>query len=276
MAFVRAIGAEFQKVFTTRMWWLIAILLAAYVALMAGGLGAFFGWASANPDAAASAGGNTSLPPGLDLAPLIYSFASSIGYVFPVLLGALAVTGEFRHKTLTPTFLAEPHRTSVLSAKFLSQLVVGAGLGVIAFAVSVGAGAAALAGFGLDTGLDSSDIWALVGRGILAMALWGAIGVGLGTLVTNQVAAIVIVIAFTQFVEPILRVASSLSDITANIGKFLPGAASDALVGASFYNIAATGGAVTLEWWQGGLVLLGIAVVATVIGGATTWRRDVS
>jgi ABC-2 type transport system permease protein len=32
----------------------------------------------------------------------------------------------------------------------------------------------------------------------------------------------------------------------------------------------------TLEWWQGGLVLLGIAVVATVLGGATTWRRDVS
>jgi ABC-2 type transport system permease protein len=276
MSFVRAIGAEFQKVFTTRMWWLLAILLAAYVALMAGGLGAFFGWATANPDAAASVGNNTALPPGLDLAPLLYSFASSIGYVFPVLLGALAVTGEFRHKTLTPTFLAEPQRTSVLSAKFISELILGAGLGVVAFAVSVGAGAAALAGFGLDTGLDSSDTWALVGRGILAMALWGAIGVGLGTLVTNQVAAIVIVIAFTQFVEPILRVAASLSDITANIGKFLPGAASDALVGASFYNIAAAGGAVTLEWWQGGLVLLGIAVVATVIGGATTWRRDVS
>jgi ABC-2 type transport system permease protein len=276
MSFLRAIGSEFQKVFTTRMWWLIAILLAAYVALMAGGLGAFFGWASANPDAAASAGGNTTLPPGLDLAPLIYSFASSIGYVFPVLLGALAVTGEFRHKTLTPTFLAEPHRTEVLSAKFLSQLVVGAGLGVVAFAVSVGAGAAALAGFGFDTGLDSSDIWALIGRGILAMALWGAIGVGLGVLVTNQVAAIVIVIAFTQFVEPVLRLAASLSDVTANIGKFLPGAASDALVGASFYNIASLGSSEMLEWWQGGLVLLGIAAVATVIGGATTWRRDVS
>ena len=53
--------------------------------------------------------------------------------------------------------------------------------------------------------------------------------------------------------------------------------ASDALVGASLYNMAAMGGAVeTLEWWQGGLVLLGIAIVATVLGGATTWRRDVS
>ena len=275
MSAIRAVGSEFEKVFTTRMWWLLAILLVAYVAFLAGGLGAFLGWATENPDAAASTG-NTAVPPGADLAPLIYSFASSVGYVFPVLLGALAVTGEFRHKTLTPTFLAEPHRSVVLGAKFASQLVMGAGLGVVAFATSVAAGAGALALFGLDTGLDASDTWALIGRGVLAMALWGAIGVGLGALVPNQVAAIVIVIAFTQFVEPVLRLAASLNDVTASIGRFLPGAASDALVGASFYSIASAGTSQSLDWWQGGLVLLGIGVVATLVGGATTWRRDVS
>ena len=273
---LRALASEFEKVFTTRMWWLIAILLVAYVAFLAGGFGAFLGWTIENPDLAENAGNNTQLPPGMQLAPLIYSFASSVGYVFPVLLGALSVTGEFRHKTLTPTFLAEPHRSTVLSAKFVSQLIVGAGLGVVAFATSVGTGAAALAAFGLDTELDTSDTWALIGRGVLAMAMWATIGVGLGTLVTNQVAAIVIVIAFTQFVEPILRLAASLNDVTAQIGQFLPGAASDALVGASFYSIAAVGSSVTLEWWQGGLVLLVIGAVATVIGGATTWRRDVT
>ena len=273
---LRALASEFEKVFTTRMWWLIAILLVAYVAFLAGGFGAFLGWSIENPDLAENAGNNTQLPPGMQLAPLIYSFASSVGYVFPVLLGALSVTGEFRHKTLTPTFLAEPHRSTVLSAKFVSQLIVGAGLGVVAFATSVGAGAAALAAFGLDTELDTSDTWALIGRGVLAMAMWATIGVGLGTLVTNQVAAIVIVIAFTQFVEPILRLAASLNDVTAQIGQFLPGAASDALVGASFYSIASVGSSESLEWWQGGLVLLAIGAVATLIGGATTWRRDVT
>jgi ABC-2 type transport system permease protein len=276
MKALRALASEFEKVFTTRMWWLIAVLLVAYVAFLAGGFGAFLGWTIENPEAAENTGNNTQLPPGMQLAPLIYSFASSVGYVFPVLLGALAVTGEFRHKTLTPTFLAEPHRSTVLSAKFVSQLIMGAGLGVIAFATSVGTGAAALAAFGLDTELDMSDTWALIGRGVLAMALWGTIGVGLGTLVTNQVAAIVIVIAFTQFVEPILRLAASLNDVTAQIGKFLPGAASDALVGASFYSIASVGASDSLEWWQGGLVLLAIGGIATVVGGATTWRRDVT
>ncbi|MCK8608117.1 ABC transporter permease [Agromyces sp. C10] len=276
MSFVRSIAAEFRKVLTTRMWWLLALVLVAYVAVMSGGFGAFLGWTVQNPEAAAQAGGSTAMPPGMELAPLLYSFASSVGYVFPVLLGALAVTGEFRHRTLTATFLAEPHRATVLGGKFTSQLVMGAVLGVIGFATSVGAGAAALAAFDLETGLDSSDTWALVGRGILAMALWGAIGVGLGALVPNQVAAIVIVIAFTQFVEPILRLAASLNDVTAEIGRYLPGAASDALVGASFYSVAGMGAVETLEWWQGGLVLLGIAVVATVLGGLTTWRRDVS
>jgi ABC-2 type transport system permease protein len=276
MPVLRVLGSEFQKVFTTRMWWLLTALLVGYVAFLSGGLGAFLGWAIKNPEAAAAAGGNTQLPPGLDLAPLIYSFATSVGYVFPVLLGALAVTGEVRHRTLTPTFLADPHRSTVLGAKFVSELVIGAGLGVAAFAASVGTGAAALAGFGFDTGLDSSDMWALIGRGVLAMALWGTIGVGLGALVPNQVAAIVIVIAFTQFVEPILRFTAALNDVTASIGQFLPGAASDALVGASVYNLATVGGADSLEWWQGGLMLLGIGVVATVVGGATTWRRDVS
>ncbi|MFD4422426.1 ABC transporter permease [Agromyces sp. NPDC058484] len=275
MSFFRATAAEFSKVFTTRMWWLLAILLVAYVAFMAGGFGAFLGWAVGNPDAAAGAG-QAPLPTGMPLAPLLYSFASSIGYVFPVLLGALAVTGEFRHKTLTPTFLAEPRRSNVLSAKFGSQLIVGAGLGAVAFATSVATGAAALAAFGLDTELGSSDTWALIGRGVLAMALWGAVGVGLGALVPNQVAAIVIVIAFTQFIEPILRLAASLNDVTANIGQFLPGAASDALVGASFYTIAAMGSPESLEWWQGGLVLFAIGAVAAIIGGLTTWRRDVS
>ena len=275
MSVLRALGSEFEKVFTTRMWWLLALLLVGYVAFLAGGFGAFLGWAVENPDAAANAG-NTQLPPGMRLAPLIYSFASSIGYVFPVLLGALAVTGEFRHKTLTPTFLAEPHRSVVLGAKFVSELLLGAGFGVIAFLTSVGTGAAALAAFGLDTELGEPDTWALIGRGVLAMALWATIGVGLGSLVPNQVAAIVIVLAFTQFIEPILRLAASLNDVTATIGQFLPGAASDALVGASFYSIASVGAAESLDWWQGGLVLLAIGVVATLIGGATTWRRDVT
>ncbi|GLI27083.1 ABC transporter permease [Agromyces rhizosphaerae] len=271
-----AIGAEFAKIFTTRMWWVLALILVVYIGLLAGGLAAFFGWTIANPEVS-GAGGATAIPPESDLAGLMYSFATSVGYVFPVLLGALAVTSEFRHQTLTPTFLANPHRAVVLWAKFSALFVVGGVVfGVLGWVSSVGPAAGALALWDLDPVLDDPDTWAMVGRGILAMALWAAVGVGLGALVPNQVAAIVIVIAFTQFVEPVLRLVATLNDVTAEIGKYLPGAASDALVGASFYQIAAMGSGEILEWWQGGLVLAAIAVVTTLIGYFTSWRRDVT
>ena len=84
------------------------------------------------------------------------------------------------------------------------MFVVGAVYGAIALAASVGIGALVMNGFGIDPQLADSATWALVGRSVLAMALWATIGVGLGVLVPNQVATIVIVLAFTQFVEPLL------------------------------------------------------------------------
>jgi hypothetical protein len=265
-----------MKVLSTRLWWILAIVLFCYIAAISGGLGALFGAIStgAITPSSASGGGGGALRFG-DLAPLVYSFATSVGYVFPVLLGALVTTGEFRHQTLTPTFLAEPRRARVLGAKVASSLGVGAGYGVVALVASVGAGALALSLLGVDTALDSSDTWALFGRALIAMALWAAVGVGLGTLVPNQTAAIVIILAFTQFVEPLLRLATSFSDVTAAIGKFLPGASSDALVGASFFSVDAPA-AQTLDWWGGGLVLIGYAALFTVLGYLVTWRRDVT
>ena len=274
---LRPVAAEFSKILTTRMWWILALVLFGYIALLAGGLSALFGGidSGAISSDSVSTGGGGSLAGLGSLPPLIYSFAASVGYVFPVLLGALASTGEFRHQTLTPTFLATPRRARVLSAKTIALFVVGAAFGVVALAASVGIGALVFNGFGIDPLLADSATWALIGRTVLAMALWAVIGVGLGVLVPSQVASIVIVLAFTQFVEPLLRFASSFTEVTADVGKFLPGAASDALVGASFFTLASPGGAV-LESWQGGLVLLAYGLLATGFGYLASWKRDVT
>ncbi|ANP71112.1 ABC transporter permease [Cryobacterium arcticum] len=274
---LRPVAAEFSKILTTRMWWILALVLFGYIALLAGGLAALFGGidSGAISSDSVNTGGGGSLAGLGSLPPLIYSFAASVGYVFPVLLGALASTGEFRHQTLTPTFLATPLRARVLSAKTIALFVVGAAFGVVALAASVGVGALVFNGFGIDPLLADSATWALIGRTVLAMALWAVIGVGLGVLVPSQVASIVIVLAFTQFVEPLLRFASSFTQVTADVGKFLPGAASDALVGASFFTLASPGGAV-LASWQGGLVLLAYGLLATGFGYLVSWKRDVT
>lgn len=275
MSFIAATRSEFLKIFTVRMWWVLLIVLFSYVGFTAAILAAVFG--GLGVQISATGGGVPQLPDAA-LPPIIYSVASSIGYVFPVIFGTLATTTEFRHQTLTPTFLAQPHRGVVLGAKLVVLAVMGAIYGVVSLLASVGFGSLILSATGRATGLDDPDIWALIARVIVAMAMWAVIGVGLGALIPSQVAAIVIVLAFTQFIEPILRLVAMSWEWTAGIGQFLPGAASDALVGASFFTVmgGASQEAQTLDWWQGGIMMLLMAVAATGIGYFTSWRKDVT
>jgi len=267
---LRSMRSEVLKVTTTRIWWILAIILFGYVGLVSAGLAAAF-----SADIPVDGGSGPALPHEM-VPPLVYSLATAVGYVFPLLFGALATTSEFRHQTLTPTFLATPRRSVVLGGKVTVGLGWGALYGVIGVIASAGLGALVLSVMGVDTLLGSSDTWALIGRMVLAMALWAVIGVTLGVLIPNQVAVIVIVLAFTQFVEPLLRFASAFLDWTESIGRFLPGAASDALVGSSIYTAFAGGATDPLEWWQGGLVLGAYAALFLVAGALTTWRRDVT
>lgn len=272
MSIVGAIRAEFQKLFTTRMWWVLLLIMVGYVAFTAAILAAAFGGLLPN-------GGDAVPIPTEGLYELVYSIATSVGYVFPVILGTLAITGEYRHQTVTPTFLATPRRGTVLVAKLVVMAVVGAVYGVFSLVASVGAGAPLLALSDVETGLGENDVWLMFGRVVLAMALWAVIGVGVGTLIPGQVAAIVVLLAFTQFIEPILRMVAIFVVWMSGVGQFLPGAAGDALVGASIFTAFGMGGGApveSLEWWQGGLVLLAYAAATTIAGFFTTWRKDVT
>ncbi|MGC5171840.1 ABC transporter permease [Microbacterium sp. DT81.1] len=271
-----AIRSELTKVFTTAIWWILAVVLVLYVGMLAAGMAGLFG-ALSTGQLGSEAGSPPPDPAGLPL--VMYSIATSIGYVFPLLIGTLIVTSEFRHQTLTPTFLATPARGIALAAKVAAGIVLGLLFGVIAVVSAVGPAAGILAAYDIDPLLSSGDTWLLLGRAILALVLWAIIGIGIGAVVRNQVVAIVIVLAFTQVVEPVLRIAGGLIDWLGELTKYLPGAASDALVGQSFFT--GLGGpsaapVATLEWWVGGLVLLGYAVVLLVIGNFTSWHRDVT
>ena len=274
MSLTATTRSESVKQFTTSIWWVLAIVLAAYVAFTAAVLGFVFSLSATG----SLPGENAPQLPAESLPPVLYSTATAVGYVFPLLVGTLMVTTEFRHKTLTPTFLATPRRGRVLVAKLLIGILLGAILGVIGVAAAVGTSAGILAGFGVDTQLTSADTWALFGRMILAFVLWVLIGIGVGALVRNQVGAIVGVLVFTQFLEPVGRAVAAFVDQLAGVIRFLPGAASDALVGSSIFNAvpSTASSAEPLEWWVGGLVLLGYAVVFVVIGHLVSWRRDVS
>ena len=271
MSLTASTRSELSKQFSTAMWWILAIVLVVYVGATATGLAAAFGVAAGGGIGA----GDVPPIPGESVAPLIYSLAAAVGYVFPVLIGTLLATGEFRHQTLTPTFLATPRRGIALAAKLAAGATLGIVYAAVALLATVAPGATLLAAFGVDTQLGRSETWAMLARIVLAFVLWVLIGVGVGALVRNQVAAIVGVLAFTQFLEPIARAVGGFVDGVSEVTAWLPGAASDALVGASIYSTIGTAASEGPAWWAGGLALLGYAAVFVLVGYAASWRRDV-
>lgn len=265
-----ALRVELRKTLTTRMWWVLTTVMALYVLVVSGFISVSF--------AVTGQSGAPGLPvgPSLDdptVRLALYTLAMPLAYVFPLLVGTLAITSEYRYQTLTYTFLAEPRRTTVLVAK----LVVGTGFGLLLGLVGVLAGAAAtltvLAATGNEVGLDGVVVRAL-GQTVLGMGLWAALGVGVGALVRNQVAAIVVVVAFSQLVEPLLRLGLGAWEATRELSQYLPGAAGDAMAGASLFTVGTP--VQLLEWWQGGLVLAAYAAALLALGGATAVRRDVA
>ena len=210
---------------------------------------------------------------------MLYSTATAVGYVFPLLIGTLMVTTEFRHKTLTPTFLATPKRGLVLWAKILVGIALGVAVRRARRALLRRPGRRASSPRTAWTPTSrSSDTWALFGRMILAFVLWVLVGIGVGALVRNQVGAIVGVLVFTQFLEPVGRTAAGFVEGLTEVTRFLPGAASDALVGASLFSTAAPG---LPARRPAGVVgrrprAARLRVVLVLLGHLLSWRRDVT
>lgn len=149
----------------------------------------------------------------------------SVGVVFAALLGALSVTSEFRHGTIRPTFLAMPNRRLVVAAKALVSALVGSAFGALAATAAVGVGQLAFAVRDIPSALTTGDMLQLVVGGAVASGLWGATGLGLGSLVRNQVAAVVGIFVWLQIVENLLI------DSVPKVSQYMPAALGQALAG---------------------------------------------
>ena len=262
-----ALVSEYRKWASTRMWWILLIVMAAYMA--------FLGVVMAFTVTLQPAEDSGAMPiDGIDAALTVYTLGNALGYVFPLLAGAMSMTAEFRYQTITPALLADPRRSVFLGAKLLSAVLIGLAFGVVGTLASVAGGAPILALRGDGAFLGSTDVLVPVLLSVVALAIWAFVGVGVGTLITNQVAAIVVVLAFTQFVEPILRLGMGAVELLEGAAKFLPGAASEALVGASTY--ASLGMSDLLQRPAGALVFLAYGLLFAVIGRFTTLRRDIT
>jgi ABC-type transport system involved in multi-copper enzyme maturation permease subunit len=186
----------------------------------------------------------------------------TLGAVFAGLVGAMSITSEIRHGTIRPTFLTTPQRARVVAAKSITSMMSGLVFGLIATGLAAAVGTLVLSGRGVTIHLDLGDYALLLAGGAAAAALWAVIGLGLGTIVRNQVTAIIAIFVWVQIVENLLV------DSVPNISRFMPGALGQAITGQR------TG---TLHSPALGAVLLALyALAAIAIGRTAITRRDIA
>jgi ABC-2 type transport system permease protein len=184
---------------------------------------------------------------------------SGIG-LFPVLLlGVVAVTGEFHHRTVTPTFLFTPRRSRVLAAKAAACALTGPLVAVVLLAVTWTVGVLAGA---IDPTMDTA-LLAMTGRSMLVAACWALLGVGVGAAVRNQTVAVLVPLVWLLLIEPLLPAYG-----LAMLIPWLPGGATIALFGGRF--------AGALPAWAALLLLAGYALALLVPSGRVIARRDIT
>lgn len=179
-------------------------------------------------------------------------------------LGILAIAGEYRHNTATATFLVTPHRHHVLAAKVIALSIVGLVVAVAAELITLAIALPWLATKNVHVNLLSGDVGVVFVGALVATVLYGAVGVGLGALIRNQVAAIALSFAWATVIEGIL------GNLVPAVGRWLPGGAAGALT----FQATPNGG--LLPMWAGGLLFAAYGMAFALIGNRLVVRRDVT
>ncbi|MDT7570738.1 MAG: type transport system permease protein [Actinomycetota bacterium] len=121
-----------------------------------------------------------------------------------LLIGLLAAAGEFRHRTVFLTRLAEPRSPRVLAAKLAAIAVVGLVVGVALDVVSVVAGAVLLQANDLPVHLTSYGVPRLLVLTPLVIALYGVFGVTVGTVVRSTAGAVGATLVWAFVIEGVI------------------------------------------------------------------------
>ena len=170
---------------------------------------------------------NSGAPPGFEAPPLRNLERDLIGVVsssllFALILGVLVITWEYRHGTITQTFLLTPIRDRVVGAKVIVAGLVGAALVVPALVLML-----VIAEIWVSDRIHfGGDELELIGRVFLAAAIVAVLGLEIGASTARQLGAILVAFAWAAFAEPALSIWHS-------IRLYLPIHAIDGVLGSS-------------------------------------------
>jgi ABC-2 type transport system permease protein len=244
------IRAELLKVRTTRGWYVYLGLLVLLVGLgVAGDVGTTNDFDRSTVDYQAG------LVEGAGFA-----------LILVLILAITVVTTEFRHGTITPALLTTPRRERVIVGKSIAMIIVSAGFVLLGLAVLVIVAGIWLAAVGADNQLTEPEVLKAAAKLILAGPITALVGVAVGALVQNQVAALVGTLIWIFLAETIVIVVLELLDI-GGLSDYLPFQALDAADGTN---------PDLLPYWTGVAVSLAWAFALGAAGTERLRQRDIT
>ena len=192
------------------------------------------------------------------------------GYIFVIILGIMLMAGEFRHGTAVATFLAAPKRGAVVLAKLVVAAIGGVLLMLVSSVLSFAAGYFALLSFPEAAEPSEGLFVNTLVASVVAGAVLAIVGVALGTLVRNQMLAIVGALVYLFVVDPLLLA------LLPEAGKWLPSGLITAMLALDIQ--APELGFDTTAYLPpltATLVLVGYGAVFAAAAWATSLRRDI-
>jgi ABC-2 type transport system permease protein len=244
------VGTEFLKLRTTRLWWGLTLGLLGLSAL-----GAIL--------TLVFAGVQTGFT--LNNEEMQRSLFGSAGFnsIFALVFGIIGMAGEYKQGTITPTFLASPRRWRVVLAKAVAYGFAGFLLGLVSTLLVAGISYAGLAIKNIDVVMPTSEIFSMLGGSTATATFYGVLGVAIGAVIPNQIAALIAALVEQLIAEPLLF------NFFPEEGRFLVGGASSILAGNP--NLGAT-----LSLWAAAAVLAAWCVGLLTLGSVVTESKDIT
>jgi hypothetical protein len=180
------------------------------------------------------------------------------GAVVVLVAGIIIAAGEYRHGTAADTFLTTPRRHRVLAAKLVVGAALGLVVGLVTAVASLGVARGVYAAEGASFPLQDGEVWATLAGTLVYTTLFAVVGVGLGTLVRNQVTAVTGALVWVAVVEHILV------NLATTLGRWLPFGAGQAIVRTPIDDLLTPlAGAVVVTLYAAGFALAGLRVALT-------------
>jgi hypothetical protein len=177
-----------------------------------------------------------------------------------LVLGVLAGTTDYRFGGIVPTALAEPRRSRILAAKALAMGVTGLVLGVVYALVSLVALLISVAATGATLSVGALDIAAVMGQGVVVVALLALVGLGIGVLARNQLAGVLTMLGVVVAELIVQALAALVSGAQPVWAQLLPLALSQAAIGATPAALPPLAALAGLVGWT--VLILGAATFA--------------